>query len=193
MIQAFQGQDYVQFVSIIDLAEQQGHLCYQLTSQYASFTGSVDHLLVAASNETDKDEAIGKWKKIKGDFVMSIRFSLDHTFNCVQFTYDAKAKTVEATPIIPPSTRPQDYPDKLKTTSEILQYFSALCDAHRTIVDIGDPLYVTDYSWIKFYCHFVDTRSIDLGRLKTNTADPEEWDFIYPEVDYETRSAPKAE
>lgn len=39
---------------------------------------------------------------------------------------------------------------------------------------------------------FIDDRAVDLGRIRVNDLDPEEWDFVNTELDYELATAPKA-
>ena len=56
---------------------------------------------------------------------------------------------------------------------------------------IGDPLWIPSYSWVKFLTSFLDNRSIDLGRIQINADDPEEWDFINTEFDYEIEAMKK--
>jgi hypothetical protein len=56
------------------------------------------------------------------------------------------------------------------------------------ILDAGDPFWITSYSWVKFFTNFLDNRAIDFADIRVNAADPEEWDFINTELDYEIES-----
>ena len=81
--------------------------------------------------------------------------------------------------------RPQDYPGRLATTSELLEYTAALLNSSAVIADLGDPYWISTYSWTKFITRFMDEHGIDLGRIQVNDTDPEEWDFVNTEFDYE--------
>ena len=119
-----------------------------------------------------------------GDFQISGLVELGQPFNCLRLRCDPRSKTASIEPFSARSTRPQDYPERLATTSELLEYVAAILNSG-PIADLGDPFSVLTYPWIKFIARFLDKRGIDLGRIQVNNADPEEWNFINTEFDYE--------
>jgi hypothetical protein len=144
--------------------------------------------------QPDFDRAEAKLRYVRrlelevGDFSYSGEVGLERGFNCLRLRCDSRTKSASVNSFEARSTRPQDYPDRIETTSELLEYAAALLNSE-LIVDAGDPFWITRYSWIKFMTRFMEDKGIDLGRIRVNESDPEEWDFVNTELDYELNRA----
>ncbi len=194
--ETFKDPEPVEFTNLIDVTEAHGVSVYRLSSHYGELTDTINNRAERMVRETlvpkfDATEAkirhAGQATSIIGDFHLSGSIDLSHTVNYHSLKCDRRSKTVSIRPPRARSTRPQDYPEKLGTTSELLEYVSALLDSS-FVLDMGDSFSVSGYAWQKFIVRFMDYRSIDLGRIMINDTDPEEWDFVYAEFDDEIAS-----
>jgi hypothetical protein len=202
LVEAFKAREPVEFVAIAHYSEAQGLSVYSLASPYIELTDTMNNrcqrlVTEALDPNLDKEEAKARYsaeeKAIFEGYHVTGGINLDLPMNCVRMTCDPRTRTAHFATFKPRSTRPQDYPDKLEHTSELLEYIAALYGSSRSlIVDLGDPFYLRTYRWAKFMARFIEDRAVDLGRIRANDLDPEDWDFVNTELDYELATAPKA-
>jgi hypothetical protein len=194
-VETFKDRGPIEFVNLVDITAANGSMLYRLSSHYLEFTDTINNrlekmitemLAPGFNSEIANVRHRSEVDQVMGQFHVSGRIDLSGPLNCLKLRCDPRSKTVSLEPFSPRSTRPQDYPSKLETTSEFLEYLSALIRTNRFITDIGDPFYISNYAWFKFLTSFLDERGIDLGRIQVNDDDPEEWDFINTEFDYES-------
>lgn len=168
---------------------------YSLICQHAAITDSIANrtrrmTLDALHPVPDVDAAKARHQeevgRILSGYTLTGRVDFSQTLNCHRFRCDPRSKTLSITPFQPRSTKPQDYPDRLATTSEFLEYLAALFSSN-LILDLGDPFWIKDHRWIKFSADFMDNRSIDFAKVRVNLDDPEDWDYVNTDFDYEIR------
>lgn len=197
LVEAFKGGEPVEFVNLVDISRANGLTVYRLSSHHTELTGTIGNRMqrmVSEMLEPDFDAAESRAKHnaevaaTLGGFQISGSLDLSQRFNCLRLRCDPRSKTASILPFTARSTRPQDYPEQLETTSELLEYVAAILNSGGLITDIGDPFWVSSYAWVKFMASFLDERSISLGRIQVNAVDPEEWNFINPELDYEIKN-----
>lgn len=200
LVEAFRNREPIEFVSIIDISSVRDLLFYRLSSQYIELTDVINNRCERMTTEALAQDAEPMKAKLRheaevssiiGDFHLTGSINMTHGLNCHSLRCDARSKTASIRPLEMRSTRPQDYAEKMETTSELLQYISAVMSRNRGILDMGDPFAIRANNWIKFVTSFVDNRGIDLGRIQVNDADPEEWNYINTELDYEIAGASK--
>jgi hypothetical protein len=196
MVEAFKNRS-IEFVSLVDITESKGQTVYRLSSQFMEWTDVManrvtkmvhESLVPGFDQQQAKDRHRAEVASILSDFQISGQLDFSQSYNCVRLRCDARSKTASIQPFKARSTRPQDYEGRLATTSELLEYVAALYNSG-PILDAGDPFWITSYSWVKFFTSFLENRAIDFADIRVNDADPEEWDFINTELDYEIESA----
>lgn len=183
---------------LVDLMNHKDSLCYRLVTPSSSFIDITCNLVASAARaalESGQDESTKS--RIKADIIhkmqdwnFSAKWNRNRKIDFVDLRCDPRSKTVSVTSVDDDqlSTRPQDYPERLGTTSEMLRYISSLANSDY-IVDLGNPFYPSGYAWVKFITKFIDNRRLNIDRIRVNLSDLEEWDFVNPEFDYEVWGA----
>ncbi|MCG2645813.1 MULTISPECIES: hypothetical protein [Bradyrhizobium] len=201
LVDAFKHREPVEFVVLAARVDYRGHAAYSLTSPYIELTeAALNRVQRVVSLHKEhgpdgKEEAKRLYQQeleiaLEG-FHISGSVILEDGLNCVRVRCDPRTRTAHLQPFSPRSTKPQDYPNRLSYTSEILEYAVALLNAKYLIVDADDPALQNLYPLVKLLSRFMDHHSIDLGHFRVNDADPEEWDFENAELDYELGTSRK--
>jgi hypothetical protein len=196
MAETFGNREPIEFVGLVDIAQVHGQTVHRFTSHHEELIDALcnrGERIIREMMEPDynKEEAkargLSEIAAIMGDFHVSGSLDFSQRLNCLKLRCNPRSKTLSITPFKARSTRAEDYPGKFETTSELLEYVAAIVNSG-PIISIGDPFWIPRYSWVKFLTSFLDNRSIELGRIQINVDDPEEWDFINTEFDYEIES-----
>jgi hypothetical protein len=186
MIRAYAGEGFIRFNSILDISEGSATTYLRLASQQHRLTETLNNMAVELATAPEPELILRSWHSTQHGFNLQCQYGFERPMNCHEFRYDGQVKSVSIKCLQPASTQPQDYHDKLSTTSEILTYSAALYASSRgMILDIGNPFYIRSPSWVRFLAKFIDARTVDLGFLRVNRDDPEEWDFVNPRFDYD--------
>lgn len=102
----------------------------------------------------------------------------------VHFVYDPDSQRIYIGPPPHASTTPASYPDKLRTTSELFAFLSAIIGAPAVL--LGDIKCITSYyPLFKVAIDLLDHRPLLRDRIRVNVNDCEEWDYINPIADEE--------
>jgi hypothetical protein len=111
-------------------------------------------------------------------------------WNAYQVIYDEADSRVSVAPFREPSGSQTDYPEKLRRTSEILQFVVALQSINFVNIDLDECK--TFYPMMKLQLDLLDHKAPQFGDFRINTEDYEEWDYINPQADAELdrRAAP---
>lgn len=136
----------------------------------------------ALQSELNKEilELLHKW---------SIRVAIpyDDKLRAVQFIYDPEAYRIQIGEPQFSSTAPEDYPGKVKTTSELLVLISTLVSS--PIINMGDIACINShYPLFKLWLELLDNHCWKLGNIRVNVADSEEWDYVNTAADIEIRN-----
>jgi hypothetical protein len=82
------------------------------------------------------------------------------------------------------STAPSEYPDKAGSTSELLMLLTAVLRSEFAIAGNIETI-LNSYPLSKLFIELMDSKTVDLGRVRVNAADVEEWDYVNPAADEE--------
>lgn len=199
---AFKDVGYTRFVSLLELRQKKVGKdlgpCYSLTSHQVKFTGALRKSWRYLWNPEIAPESRQRYQNYMNvDFsTLSEGWSSDigllfvDTPMAHQFTYDPDTRKISITP--PPilSTAPSEYPDKVRTTSELLTFLSVL--TRSSIAFLGDIACITShYPLFKLMLEIVDNREWKPARIRINVENCEEWDYINTDADIEVRRYPK--
>lgn len=99
---------------------------------------------------------------------------------------DSVGKTMTIAIAEKSSLDPKDYPNQLKSTSDLLSLIGTYANAKGIVAggDIGWA--VNNYSLMKLTVAMLDHK-LNLGNIVVNVDDPEEWDYKNGEFDEEIR------
>jgi len=104
--------------------------------------------------------------------------------------YDPARKRIDIEPVGRPSTLIEDYEERLTTTRELLTFVAGVGGAGIAAI-VSLPEFALDhYPLIKMYRALL-THRLTLSNVRVNVADPEEWDYVDPQLDAEFASAAK--
>ena len=100
--------------------------------------------------------------------------------------YNPDMRTIKIHPHETLSTDPNDYPQKLSLTSELLALLATLI--HSEVVILNAPLSALDaYPVAKLFLDVIDNKTCDYNQVRVNVEDDEEWDYLNPAVDDELK------
>lgn len=108
----------------------------------------------------------------------------ENLYIAVQIIYDPAAKEITTKEAEPKSIDPGEYPDHLTRTSELLTFTYQLSSAR--LFFGGDIKWwsTKEYRLQKLLAYLLDTEGpFDYERIRVNTEDDEDWDFVYPKYD----------
>jgi hypothetical protein len=81
---------------------------------------------------------------------------------------------------------PADYEHHLKTTSEMLAYVASAERAAGAAAWLGDISFIqNNWSLLKLVTYFMDHKEINLGSIRINSQDYEQWDYHNPGLEDE--------
>jgi hypothetical protein len=128
--------------------------------------------LAIAEMGRKQEESWAGWK-----FKTAIEFSSEPS--ALEIIYDPETRCIKLQSADTYSLDPADYPDHLKTTSELLKFVAG---SHRTHIGfIGDTSWqANDFRLLKVIMQLLDNESVDLSAIRINVDDPEEWDYSNP-------------
>lgn len=107
-------------------------------------------------------------------------------WNAVQCSCDAATKTCDFSSLKTHSMDPADYPDHLRTTTDLLHYIVSAFNTELWFAgDIG--WYEANYSLMKLWVELVDHKAITFSNIRINADDAEEWDYLNGAFDTEVR------
>jgi hypothetical protein len=101
-----------------------------------------------------------------------------------KFVYDPDARKTFIGPDEQISTAPSEYPDKAASTSELLMLLTAVSRSTIMIARNIETI-LHSYPLSKLFINIIDKRAVNLGRVRVNTANVEEWDYVTPAADEE--------
>lgn len=195
---AFKDCGYVSFSSLVSLretkidAQDDPIALYCLVTHQVPFSGALRHTWKYLWNprgdkraqQAYQDELNEEITQLIGTWSFDIRLALVDRLLATQFTYDPDARRITIGPPPVSSTTPADYPEKVRTTSELLAFLS--CVTGSPFMNLGDIACITShYPLFKLALELLDHRSWELDRVRVNTLDCEEWDYINTAADAE--------
>lgn len=194
----FQSQGYTAFTSFMSLREapipetDKKTPVYCLITHRSEFSGSLRHSWKFLHNpsipmeqrQAHQDELNAQ----VGDLLRTWSFDLRPPFVdrlvATQFIYDPDSHRIAIGPPPHTSTAPDSYPDKVRTTSELLVLLSAITG--NPMVYWGDTACISShYPLFKLVFAVFDNKAWQPDCVRVNVHDPEEWDYINPAADAE--------
>jgi hypothetical protein len=116
--------------------------------------------------------------------------SFSNAWTPVECVVDGTAKTISIQEL-PASTDYATYPDRLRTTSELMQYLAGFTQ--------GPIIHVTEFdlvtknpSLLRLLMDLLDQKKFKLESFRVGLNDPEEWDYVNPQFDAESGLAAKS-
>lgn len=165
---------------------------YCLITHEAAFSGELRHTWKFLRNQSRdlkdrsayQDELNEELNMLISTWALDIRVPLVKRLVATQFTYDPEGRMIKIGPPAIYSTTPSDYRDKVRTTSELLVFLS--CIAESPFMNIGDIEFVeSHYPLFKLVLAILDSNGFHLDRIRVNTKDNEDWDYINTAADAE--------
>ncbi|MCU1267208.1 MAG: divergent domain protein [Acidobacteria bacterium] len=145
---------------------------------------------VATIKESGLDAKGRNWEKAREAMVreveaferewnIAINLVVSEKFLPVEFVYDPVTKRISVTTLRILSGNPDDYSNKVTTTSEVLHYIAAMANGRIGVFDdFFDPA-KQNYPLLKLV--FAASKAeFDLNSLRINVDDYEEWDYLNP-------------
>jgi hypothetical protein len=103
----------------------------------------------------------------------------------LEITYDRATKSIAIKSLDIPSIDLENFPGKLRSTSELLKFIAATLQSPVLIVNDADSFRLEHPSAIKMFVDMMDHRQVFLDQLRINVNDYEEWDYLNPQFDAE--------
>ena len=108
-----------------------------------------------------------------------------------EFVYDPDGRSISIRPHDSAPISPDEYPEKLQRTSELLLFLNVL--QHPNILLTYDISTVNRYYPLaKLMLDILDREPLSLGKVRINADDYEEWDYLNPQADLELQRASNA-
>jgi hypothetical protein len=203
MHRVFAKEGYTAFTSNIEISDHSGpddtYSDITLITHQIRFLGEVRSILTSlwdeqrpreerqAIQEQEKSEALALQKSWQLNYeVLPTKDSLPY-----EFVYDPDGRYLQIRPHGSAPISPDEYPEKLQRTSELLLFLNVL--KHPNILLTYDISTVNQhYGLAKLFVDILDGTPLSLGKIRINTADYEEWDYLNPQADLEFGRASKA-
>lgn len=142
----------------------------------------------AAIKEKGFDERGRSWDEARADMARELEaierewqiivdLIVSENFLPIEFSYDPASKRIIVRTLRDLSANPDDYPDRVTKTSEVLQYIASMANGRIGIFDDFYNPAKQNYPLIKLI--FAASKGeFDLNNLRINVNDYEEWDYI---------------
>lgn len=213
LIDAFGGQGFKTFTALVQKRkgradDQREMVAYTVRCHQARFVGALSRYwhtwveqtkaIVALPDERSRLEKIRRTEKenerekdailtaaARKSWSISYNLSFSEKPLAVACTYDPDAGKVSLdSHNVLLSTNPGDYPDRVTTTSEMLQFVSANQQIDFKYVDLN---FVTNnLPLTKLIVYMMDHNSlVDFGGIRVDANDLERWDYSYPKFEAE--------
>lgn len=204
---AFKGEGYKRFTSFMSVRSKEfqglkkaqgldsGIIpVYCLITQQAKLSGELrkswktlwNTSLPAAERQGYQDALNLEFNELYKSWAFDIRPPFADSLIACQFVYDPDSKRISIGPPPVVSTTPSEYPDKIRTTSELLSFLFAVTQS--PLINFGDIGWVkSHYPLFKLSLELLDNRSWMLEKIRINSGDPEDWDYINTSADDEVK------
>ena len=202
----FKNSGYVNFTSLFTLASKQykgkTFSGYYLLSHQSKYIGALKlhlkndlQIKMLATDKTEHPESLKKYedllteetKDLIDNWKLDVNFSLSDTiYTPLEFIYhpDIKRIRIGSPSII--SSDPADYPEKVKTTSEFLTFFSMFPNLDVTLWK--DYECISSYYPLEKFCIVIlDGETISTDNIRLNVENCEEYDYINNDFDIEVK------
>ena len=197
----FKGSGYNDFVGVLRFTkvESEGDkipvIC--LISHESRFIGAIRSSFIILhsttvdiqSRKTYQDELNAELSDLIATWAVNVNIRpdtiADEDLIPLHFIYDPDDRRISVSVPDVVSTEPTDYPDKLRTTSELLTFLACILKSNVSTLDMG---YVHSYYPLtKLIIEFIDNRSFRWDKIRINVKDNENWDYIDTKYDAEVR------
>lgn len=130
-----------------------------------------------ASWETEEEGLLQNWS-------VDWNVTFEHRFFGLRVLYDTAAKSIRLSGCKEYSLEPAAFPLHLTTTSELLEFIAAL--DHVDCAFLGDAeWFLHDTRKMKLLMQLLEDKCLDLGAIRLDMADGENWNFLNPAFDAE--------
>lgn len=197
----FKDSGYVNFVSLFCLQDivldNKSWPGYYLLSHQTKYIGalkkSLRYLLDSSVPKETRQEynnlLMKELEDLSKDWTLSIMMRFSDDLSALEFTYDPDTCKIKigVPELISPD--PADYPNKVRTTSELLTFISAASTS--PIAQCKDLECITSYYPLhKCYLDILDNEKVSPSNVRVNVEDYEEYDYINNDVDVELHRYP---
>lgn len=199
--EAFESQTYVEFTGLIHVSattETYGGVSFsriQLISNQPTYMSAIErkaHRILASDATAQlaaRREINEQFREFSKNWTVQAQLLPETNLVAYRFIYDSSGRRITIYPLNGLSGAPSEYPDKVKTTTELLGLAAVLSQA--AIVVAGDmDVILHSYPLSKLFIDVLD-KSFSLNNVRINAHDLEEWDYINPKADEEFRRATK--
>jgi hypothetical protein len=189
----FRDAGYMTFTGMISMADENlmnmEFSSVTLTTNQAGYVGaihnSVKQLWDIKQDRLALQNALNtELRDLHSNWIVDVRVFRDPGPIAYQFVYDPDARKIFIGPCEKISTAPSEYPDKAGSTSELLMLLTAVLRSEFAIAGNIETI-LNSYPLSKLFIELMDSKTVDLGRVRVNAADVEEWDYVNPAADEE--------
>jgi hypothetical protein len=187
----FLGTGYTSFTSLIEIDDSvvagMPVTVINLISQYAGFTGAVREG-VKSLHDVSRDRVALQQEEnsellfLQRNWAVSIALLSTPGLVAYDFVHDPEGRTLSIRPNYS-STNPNDYPNKVTRTSEVLSFVASHLNSNIAVVDMEPVLRF--YPLSKLMLFIADNHGVNIEDIRIDVTDPEEWDYINPAADQE--------
>ena len=189
----FRDAGYTEFTGMIRIADEtlmnKKFSSVTLTTNQAGYVGAI-HNSVKQLWDIERDRLAlqnalnAELRDLHSNWIVDVRVFRDPGPIAYHFVYDPDARKIFIGPHQKISTAPSEYPNKAASANELLMLLTA---AFRSkFMNAGNmETILHSYPLSKLFIELLDTKTVDLGRVRVNAADVEEWDYVNPAADAE--------
>jgi hypothetical protein len=193
----YKESGYTNFVGLFGL----GNINYKdkiyyglyLVSHHSKYIGAlktnIRYLINNGHSQEERDKQIdsilNELKQLMIDWTLNININYIGVYHPLEFIYQSDLHSIKIGPPEIRSENPTKYVKNVRTTSEILTFFSSTF--HHSGITCWDDLECinTHYPLKKFCCDLLDGNEITDDKILVNVDDCEEYDYINKGVDIE--------
>jgi hypothetical protein len=203
----FGQRPYSQFTGLLRYVEREVHgltvpvfyvLCHQI--EFCECARKNYALLIRSYRDAREEgpEALDQLRRkyqeisdaVNQQWKTSASLTLSTAWQPLQFTVDSARRTMSIISL-PFALDPSTYASGIGSTSDMLRYAASFANVE-PLANMGDPTWLDEnYSLLKLWADFIDNGKIELGRLRINAEDYEEWDYQNPKLDLEIKKSKK--
>lgn len=191
----FAKHGYTTFTSEVAVEDRENaegpYQAITLISHQIRFVGELRMLLTSLwSDNRTREERQGIQEQenqesiaLQKDWQLDLRFAQTKGKLPYEFLYDPDGRRIRISPHDDAPATPEEYPDKLQRTSELLLFLNALRRQNFLTFDISTVNH--HYGLAKLFLDILDREPISLGKVRINVEDYEDWDYLNPQADLE--------
>jgi hypothetical protein len=192
--ETFQDSGYTTFSGMISIAPQtsiSGTAFSPITliSNQPKYLGAIQASVAQMWNENLDRKALqeelnSQLRDLHQNWAVRVNIHSIEELIAYEFIYDPDRRVITILPYDAVSGAPSEYPYKVSCTRELLMLLVAV--SRSTILNSGNlETVLSSYPLSKLFLDILDDKTFDMDRIRVNSSDLEEWDYVNPSADEE--------